>query len=170
MKIAIANDHRGYNLKKQLISYLKEMGYDVLDLGTDSLEAVDYPIYAKKVADNIIEKNADMGILICGTGIGMSIAANKIKGIRCAKVSTEEEAYLTRLHNDANVLALSYKLVEEEAFNIVKKFLNTEKSNEKRNRKRNSNKFCRRCHFCINGLKQWFKKSRSSISQRCREN
>lgn len=132
MKIAIANDHRGYNLKKQLISYLKEMGYDVLDLGTDSLEAVDYPIYAKKVADNIIEKNADMGILICGTGIGMSIAANKIKGIRCAKVSTEEEAYLTRLHNDANVLALSYKLVEEEAFNIVKKFLNTEKSNEKR--------------------------------------
>ena len=132
MKIAIANDHRGYNLKKQLISYLKEMDYDVLDLGTDSLEAVDYPIYAKKVADNIIEKNADMGILICGTGIGMSIAANKIKGIRCAKVSTEEEAYLTRLHNDANVLALSYKLVEEEAFNIVKTFLNTEKSNEKR--------------------------------------
>lgn len=136
MKIAIANDHRGYNLKRQILLYIKELGYEVIDLGTDSEDAVDYPIYAKKVADEINEKKADIGILICGTGIGMSIVANKVKGIRCAKVSTEEEAYLTRLDNDANVLALSYKTLKEEAFNIVKTFINTEKSNEERHVKR----------------------------------
>lgn len=136
MKIAIANDHRGYILKRQLVLYLKENGYEVVDLGTDSEDAVDYPLYAKKLSNEIITKNAILGILICGTGIGMSIAANKIKGIRCAKVSTEEEAYLTRMDNDANVLALSYKMNKEDAFKIVSTFINTEKSEEERHIRR----------------------------------
>lgn len=136
MKIAIANDHRGYVLKNQLVLYLKEHGYEILDLGTDSEDAVDYPVYAKKLGEKIISKEIDRGILICGTGIGMSIAANKIKGIRCAKASNQEEAYLARLDNDANVLALSYKTLKEDALNIMDTFLNTEKSEEERHVRR----------------------------------
>lgn len=136
MKIAIANDHKGFLLKEQLVLYLKENGYEVLDLGTDSLDSTDYPIYAKKLGEKIISKEVEKGILICGTGIGMSIAANKIKGIRCAKVSNEEEAYLTRLDNDANVLALSCKIEKEEAFKIVSVFLKTTTSEEERHVRR----------------------------------
>jgi len=136
MKIAIANDHRGYILKKQVSLYLKEKGYEIIDLGTDSEDAVDYPVYAKKMGEVITSKEVDKGILICGTGIGMSIAANKIKGIRCAKVSNEEEAYLTRLDNDANVLALSYKISKEDVEKIIDVFISTEASLEERHIRR----------------------------------
>ena len=84
MKIAIAADHAGYEAKQELVNYLVEKGYDVLDLGTNSLESCDYPDYAIKCANEVANKNAQFGILICGTGIGMSICANKVKGIRCA--------------------------------------------------------------------------------------
>lgn len=136
MKIAVANDHRGFILKKQISLYLEEKGYEIVDFGTNSEDPVDYPIYALKVANEIKNGNATYGILICGTGIGMSIAANKIKGIRCAKVSTKEEAYLTRLDNDANILALSYKTSKEELYDIIDTFLNTEVSNEERHLRR----------------------------------
>lgn len=131
MKVIIGNDHRGYFMKQRLMTYLKNNGYEVIDCGTDTEDAVDYPIYAKKVAKKVLEENT-LGILICGTGIGMSIAANKIKGIRCAKVSNEEEARLTRLDNDANVAALSYKLEGEEAEMIIEAFITTEPSLEER--------------------------------------
>jgi ribose 5-phosphate isomerase B len=134
MKIAIGNDHRGYYLKKKIMLYLEGHGYEVIDCGTDTEDSVDYPIYAKKVANKILNKEATYGILICGTGIGMSIAANKIKGIRCAKVSNIEEAKLTRIDNDANILALSYK--QKEVENIVDAFLTTETSLEERHMRR----------------------------------
>ncbi len=131
MKVIIGNDHRGYFMKQRLMTYLKNKGYEVIDCGTDTEDAVDYPLYAKKVAKKVLEEKA-LGILICGTGIGMSIAANKIKGIRCAKVSNEEEARLTRLDNDANIIALSYKLEGEDAEKIVEMFITTESSLEAR--------------------------------------
>ena len=84
MKIGLGSDHKGYKIKEKLKKYLNENGYDVLDYGTDNENSTDYPVYAFKVCENVRDKNIDFGILICGTGIGMSIAANKVKGIRCA--------------------------------------------------------------------------------------
>ena len=135
MKIALGNDHRDYILKKQLLLYLNNLGYETIDMGCDSEDSVDYPVYAKKVCEKVKE-GYDFGILICGTGIGMSIAANKIKGIRCAKVSTEEEASLTRIDNDANVIALSYKTQRDDAFKIVNTFITTSPSTEERHVRR----------------------------------
>jgi ribose 5-phosphate isomerase B len=134
MKIIIGNDHRGVTLKKEILSYLENKGYITCNVGTDNEESVDYPIYAKKLAQKL--DNGDLGILICGTGIGMSIAANKIKGIRCAKVNDKEEAYLTRLDNDANVISLSSKLSFKEAVSIVDTFISTKPSLEERHIRR----------------------------------
>ncbi len=136
MNIAIGSDHRGFSMKQTLISYLKENGYHVIDCGTDSEEAVDYPIYAKEVSNKIKNHEAEYGILICGTGIGMSIAANKIKGIRCAKVSNKEEAELTRIDNDANIIALSYKTEDMIAKEIIMTFIKTKASLEERHLRR----------------------------------
>lgn len=106
MKIAIASDHAGYNLKEELTNYLKSR-YEVLNLGTDNeLDSVDYPDFAKKVADEVNSNNVDFGIVICGTGIGISIAANKIDGIRAALVYDENTAQLAKKHNNANIIAL----------------------------------------------------------------
>ena len=124
MKIAIASDHRGYNLKKELFNYLKAM-YEIDDLGTNNEESTDYTKYAFKLGEKVSKKEYEMGILICGTGIGISIACNKVKGIRCAKVNDVEEAILTRTDNDANVIALSGKMNIERAKEIVDAFLNT---------------------------------------------
>lgn len=135
MILAIGNDHKGYLLKQQILSVLKEK-YELIDVGTNSEESVDYPYYAKKVSEVVSSNQATFGILICGTGIGMSIAANKIKGIRCAKVSNQEEAYFTRADNDANVLALSYKLELEEALRIIQTFVETATSLEERHVRR----------------------------------
>lgn len=129
MKIGIANDHRGYELKEYLKERLQELGYEVLDYGTFSTDSVDYPEYAFKLSTNVVEKNVDYGIAICGSGIGISIACNKVNGIRCAKVSNVEEAKYTRIDNDANIVALGEKTEKEEALEIVKTFIETPFSN-----------------------------------------
>ncbi|OAA31912.1 ribose 5-phosphate isomerase [Kosmotoga arenicorallina S304] len=127
MKIAIASDHAGYFLKQDLIPYLKELGHDVKDLGTDSENSVDYPDFAKKLAEEIKTGTQDRGILICGTGIGMSIAANRYKGVRAALCLIPEMAELSRKHNDANVLVLAGRLMGVELARwVVKKFLDTD--------------------------------------------
>lgn len=132
MKIGITNDHRGVYLKQILTKYIEELGYNVTNYGTNTSESVDFPIYAFKLGDAIKSKEVDLGIAICGTGIGMSIALNKMKGITCAKVSNVKEATLCREHNNANVIALSEFLEDEEAKNIINKFLTTNFSKEEK--------------------------------------
>ena len=134
MKIGISNDHHGVELKNKIIKYLHEKGIECINFGTNDNESVDYVEYAVKLCTAINEKKVDLGILICGTGIGMSIAANKIKGIRCGKVSTVREAALTKEHNMANVIALSE--YTENVEEIVDAFINTEYSNEERHIRR----------------------------------
>ena len=109
--IAIACDHGGYVLKKEILKHLEERGLEYQDFGCDSEEAVDYPVYARKVTDAITSGACDKGILICGTGIGISIAANKVKGIRAALCTDCFTAEATRQHNDANILALGGRVV-----------------------------------------------------------
>lgn len=134
MKIGIANDHRGVELKNYLLERLNE--YEVVNLGTDMNESVDYPDYAFLLGEKVANHELDYGIAICGSGIGISIACNKVKGVRCAKVSTKEEAKYTRLDNDANIIALAATTNEEEALDIVNAFLGTEFSKEERHQKR----------------------------------
>ncbi len=126
MKIAIGADHAGYVLKEHIKEYLKQKEIDFKDVGTFKIESCDYPEFAYKVGQAVATGEADLGILICGTGIGMSITANKIKGIRAALVHDENTAKLSRQHNDANVLCLGGRiLTEEEAQKIVDVWLNT---------------------------------------------
>ena len=132
MKIGIANDHHGVEINKELTNYLKSIGYDVYNYGPETTESVDYPIYAFKLAEAVAHKELDFGIVICNTGIGVSIACNKVKGIRCAKVNDEWEAKMTRLDNDANVLAMGSRLSLKEMKNIMNVFFTTEPSNEER--------------------------------------
>jgi len=135
MKIAIASDHRGIEFKKELYNYLKSRGYEVLDCSETNNETDDYPDYAFKVGMSIINKESDLGILICGTGIGMSIAANKIKGIYCARVVTESDAKLARTHNGANIIAIDSNNIEL-AKKIIAAFLETEALDDERHRRR----------------------------------
>jgi ribose 5-phosphate isomerase B len=107
MRVSIGSDHRGIQVKAKLIPLLKELGHDVHDVGTNGNESVDYPDYAKEVASQVSTGKADRGILICGTGIGMSIAANKVPGVRAANCHDEHTAEMSRRHNDVNVLCLS---------------------------------------------------------------
>lgn len=126
MKIAIGSDHAGFELKEKIRARLAEQGLAIDDRGTHSLDSCDYPDYALVVAEQVAKDAADSGILVCGSGIGMSIAANKVPGIRAAKVDTEEEAQLAREHNDANILALGARMITEEAaFRIVDRWLAT---------------------------------------------
>jgi len=134
MTIGIANDHRGLELKQNLTNYLKELGYNIIDYGANTKESTDYPIYAFRVGEAIKNKEIDLGILICGTGIGMSIACNKVKNVICAKVSTIEEAKLAKGHNNANVIALSENIPF--AKEIVYEFIKTPFSCEERHKKR----------------------------------
>ena len=135
--VAIGNDHAATDMKKEIVSYLEAKGYEVINVGTDDNTSVDYPIYAKKVCDLINDKKADCGILICGTGIGMSMAANKEKGIRAAVVSDETSTRLTRLHNDCNVLCFGARIIGLElAKNIVTTYLETDFSNELKHKNR----------------------------------
>ena len=137
MKIAIASDHRGYELKEYLIAKLSiNEEIKVLDLGTNSTESVDFPIYGIKLGETIKNKEADLGIAICGTGIGISIAANKVKGVMCAKINNEKEARLAKEHNNANVIALSGETDPEEAFNMIVTFLNSEPNQEEKYQRR----------------------------------
>ena len=125
--IAIGSDHGGYALKQQLMKHLTDLGLEYKDYGTYSEESCDYPIYAETVARAVAGGEAERGILICGTGIGMSMAANKIRGIRCALCGDCYSAELTRRHNDANILALGARVLGEGlAEKIMDTFLTTE--------------------------------------------
>lgn len=125
--IAIASDHAGYDLKTILAEELGTMDYEVVDLGTDGRDSVDYPDFAKALIKAVIEGRADCGVLVCGTGIGISIAANRHPGIRAAVCHNETTARLARAHNDANVLALGARIVGiEVAKDCLKAFLSTD--------------------------------------------
>ena len=136
MKVGIATDHRGVETKQKLINYLKNEGYNIVDYGTNSEESVDYPDYAFKVGEAVARKVIDFGVLICNTGIGMSIAANKVKGVRCARVLDEYDAKMTRVDNDANVIALSSRVDIEKLKSILKVFLETPHNSEERHDRR----------------------------------
>ncbi|TYB31936.1 MAG: ribose 5-phosphate isomerase B [Candidatus Mcinerneyibacterium aminivorans] len=127
MKIGIANDHRGYKLKLKIIEMLEKKGFIVEDEGTDSEESVDYPDYGKLVAEKVSKGEYDRGIVICGSGIGMSIIANKFSGVRAALCYNPVIAKMTRKHNNANVLVLAADYIgEEELEKTLKNFFNTE--------------------------------------------
>lgn len=111
MKIAIGSDHGGFDLKEHIKAHLQEEGYEIIDKGCDSKESCDYPVFGHAVAHAVADGEAERGIVICTTGIGISIAANKVKGIRAALCTNELMAKMTRLHNDANVLALGANIV-----------------------------------------------------------
>ncbi len=126
MKIALGADHAGFDLKQKIRQHLEQQGLEVHDRGTMSNRAVDYPDFARAVGEEVAAKQADLGILVCGTGIGMSMAANKVPGVRAANVTSEYEAEVSRSHNDANVLALGGRtLNEKQALAIVDKWLHT---------------------------------------------
>ena len=137
IKIGIASDHRGYFAKEKIIEYLDENDIYVIDFGTNSDESVDFPLYAKKLGEAIQNNEVDLGIAICGTGIGMSIVLNKMKGVYCAKVSNESEAILCKAHNDANCIAMSEELDEDLMLDIVDKFINTPFTNVSKYIRRN---------------------------------
>lgn len=137
MKIAIGCDHGGINLKPVLTAYLEKKGIEFIDCGTFGKESVDYNDYAVAVCDKVVAGQAELGILICGTGIGMSIMANKIKGIRCGHCHDVFSAKMTREHNDANVLALGERVVGPGLFlEIVEAFVTTKFSGDARHERR----------------------------------
>lgn len=142
MKLAIGADHAGYRLKAELLDFLRSLGHEVNDFGAHGPESVDYPDFASAVCDEVVSGRADRGILICGTGIGMSIAANKIPGIRCALVHDVFSAKATREHNDTNVIALGERVIGPGlAQEILGTWLSTEFSQGERHRNR-INKVC----------------------------
>lgn len=127
MKIAIGNDHVAVEMKNHIKKYLEDKGHTVVNFGTDSDERTDYPIYGKRVADAIVNGECELGVLICGTGIGISMAANKVKGIRAAVCSEAYSAALTRRHNNANIIAFGARVVGiATAETIVDAFLEAE--------------------------------------------
>lgn len=127
MKISLACDHGGLQLKNDLSAYLKQLGHTVVDYGTNSSDSCDYPDFAKPAALAVANGECERGILVCTTGIGVSMVANKVKGVRCALCLNDDMAKMTRLHNNANVIALGQKYVElQTAKKIVDAFLNTE--------------------------------------------
>ena len=135
--IALGCDHGGYELMQEVKAYLDSKGLEYKDFGCHSTEAVDYPVYARKVGNAVLDGSCDKGILICGTGIGISIAANKMPGIRAALCSDCFSAVATRLHNDANILAMGGRVVGPGlAVKIVETFLNTPFSGEERHQRR----------------------------------
>lgn len=137
MKIAIGCDHAGFSYKTQLMPYLAQLGYDVVDFGCASVESVDYPDYAKAVAMAVASGEAERGILICSSGVGMSICANKVRGIRCALCSEPVSARLCREHNNSNVLALGANMVGMHmAKEIIAVWLQTEALQEARHQRR----------------------------------
>lgn len=127
MKVAIGSDHGGFSLKEVIVPFLKELGHEVLDVGCHDEQSVDYPQFADTVCENVSSTNADLGILICGTGIGMSMAANKHKGIRAALCSEQYTAHMSREHNNANILCLGERVTGPGvAMEIVRTWLDTQ--------------------------------------------
>lgn len=137
MTIGITNDHRGVKTKEFLRDYLTALGYTVVDYGADTEDPVDFPDYAKKLGTGVLNSEVDLGIAICGTGIGMSIALNKMNGIYCAKVSSVSEATLSKAHNDANVMAISEEMDKEIMKEVVTTFIETPFTNIDRYKIRN---------------------------------
>ena len=129
MKIGIGNDRHGVDVKKSLTKYLIDKGYNVINYGADEESYADYCDYAFKIGEDVVSKKIDYGILICNTGIGMSIAANKVKGVRCAKVNDTYEAKMTRRDNDANCIALSARMDIELMKEVLITFLNEDYAN-----------------------------------------
>ena len=119
MKIAIGNDHSAVELKNIIVDFLKEKGIEVLNLGTDSTESCDYPVYGEKVGRAVVSGEADLGIAICGTGLGISLAANKVKGVRACVCSEPYTAKLSRMHNNSNVLAFGARVVGSELAKMI---------------------------------------------------
>lgn len=136
MKIAIASDHRGVEYKKEIIKYLEEKNYIVIDCSTQNTETDDYPDFAFKVCEKIVAQEAEVGILVCRTGIGMSIAANKVKGIRCAKINSLEDAILSRNDNGANVMTFNYMDGIPNIKKYIDAFLTADVINDERHRRR----------------------------------
>jgi ribose 5-phosphate isomerase B len=126
MRIAIGADHAGFELKEKIKQQLAGEGFEVADQGTVSNESVDYPDFARKVGEAVARKSADLGVLVCGSGVGMAITANKVPGVRAANVTTEYEAQMSREHNDANVIAIGSRILDEAtATRIIDKFVHT---------------------------------------------
>ncbi len=127
MKIAIGNDHAAVEMKREIQKYLEELGHEVINYGTDECKSCDYPLYGEKVARAVAGEEADCGVLICGTGVGISIAANKVRGIRAAVCSDTATARLVKAHNNANIIAFGSRIVGTElARDIVKAYLDAE--------------------------------------------
>ncbi|WP_251867510.1 ribose 5-phosphate isomerase B [Enterococcus malodoratus] len=136
MKIAIGSDHVGIELKPTIIEYLEELGHQVTDFGPFSAERTDYPVYGKKVAQEVASKNFDLGVLICGTGVGISISANKVHGIRAVVCSEPYSAKLSRQHNNTNILAFGSRVIGSElAKMIVKEWLEAEFEGERHSKR-----------------------------------
>jgi len=136
MRIGIATDHSGVKLKSELIAFLQSKHYDVINYGTDTVDSVDYSDYAFKIGEEVRDKHIDLGILICRTGIGMSIACNKVKMVRCAKVNNIHESEMARKHNNANVIAINSDMNLDLAKEIVDTFINTPFLDEERHLRR----------------------------------
>lgn len=136
MKVGIVSDHRGFETKQKVIKYLHDKGYNVNDYGTNSTEAVDYPDYGILIGTKVITKEVELGIAFCGTGIGISIACNKVEGIRCAKADNVEEAKQAREHLNANVIAINAGKELNEIEQMIEIFLTTPFSNIERHERR----------------------------------
>ena len=128
MKLGITNDHRGYKLKEELLEKLKK-DYEIIDYGCKNTESVDYPLYAFKLGEGLINKEIDFGVAICGSGIGISIACNKVKGIRAARVISIEDVIETRTDNDANIICLNENMDADYAYSLIISFITTPFSN-----------------------------------------
>lgn len=136
MKITIGTDHNGVEVKREIVSFLKSSGYEVVDVSPTNSAVDDYPNIAFDLCNALNENEAELGILVCGTGIGMSIAANKVKGIRCAHVTNVNEASLARKHNNANVMAIGKNNRVNDILKMVDIFITTQFSKEERHRRR----------------------------------
>ncbi len=136
MKIAIGNDHSAVEMKQQITDFLKEMGHEVVNHGTDSFDSCDYPLYGEKVGNAVAKKEVDCGILICGTGVGISLAANKVNGVRAVVCSEPYSAKLSKQHNNTNILAFGARVVGIElAKMIVEEWVNAEFMGERHQRR-----------------------------------
>lgn len=135
MKLGITSDHRGYNLKEALVKELSK-DYEIIDYGCTSTESVDYPDYAFKLGNSVASKEIDFGIAICGSGIGISIACNKVKGVRASRVLTLEDVIETRQDNDANIICLNENMSLSESYNLIINFITTPFSNQERHLRR----------------------------------
>lgn len=125
MKLGITSDHRGYKLKEQTIKELLKRDYEVIDFGTDSEESVDYPDFAFILAENVVKKRVDFGVAMCGSGAGMTIACNKVKGIRCANIVRKEVAETARNDDNINIVAIDENTSLEDAIDIIETFIHT---------------------------------------------